>query len=577
MKTLTLSLIVLAASSLAPAQTTSATQSLTAAQKDADFRYLASLYSTYYAPLDWKKQLFNFDALAIKPWLDKVAATTNDLDFYEVCVSYVASLHDTHDSFQLPSDFYAYLGFYVDVYDGVALVDSINRAMLPAKDFPFTIGDQLLSVDGKDVKQLLQDFAVYGSWGNPIAANRLAASRITSRSQYLMPHAGDLLGKSATVVIQRQAGAVETYTIPWVTSGTPVAVGPVPSPKSAVAKHRELRDQFEAGAPGYMTALHDAQWSGLMSVDDLGVNGFGSRSPIYVNALPFVNFTRRLGGSSADYFYSGTFKYEELTIGYIRVPSYSPTSTSAALTQFTKEIAYMNANTDGLIVDEMRNPGGNLCYGEEIAARLIPYRFRATGFRLRPFWSRINSFYNSWISAKSSGASQQVIDQYGMLYQAMLDANTKGLLTTDSLPLCTSSLTRDPLTDSTGAPIAYQKQMMMLIDEFSTSTADSVPGMIKDANRAVMYGMRSDGAGGNNTSFDTGSYSEGVTGMTLALQTRQGPVANPGYPATDLIENAGVWPDFQDDYMTKDNLMQAGLPFISHVLQHMASQIRMFR
>jgi hypothetical protein len=101
--------------------------------------------------------------------------------------------------------------------------------------------------------------------------------------------------------------------------------------------------------------------------------------------------------------------------------------------------------------------------------------------------------------------------------------------------------------------------------------------MIKDANRAVLYGMRSDGAGGNNTTFDGGSYSEGFVGMTLALQTRKNPVTNPGYPSTDLIENSGVWPDFQDDYMTKDNLLQSGLPFISHALQHMAAQIRMFR
>src|SRR5215813_13406710 len=86
-------------------------QSLTPAQKDSDFRYLASLYSTYYAPLEWKNQLFGFNALNLKPWLDRVAMTTTDLDFYELCVEYVASLNDTHDSFILPSDFVATLGF----------------------------------------------------------------------------------------------------------------------------------------------------------------------------------------------------------------------------------------------------------------------------------------------------------------------------------------------------------------------------------------------------------------------------------------------------------------------------------
>jgi len=193
MKTFILSIILISASSAVNAQ------NLTPAQKEADFRYLASMYSTYYAPLDWKKQLFNFDALSIKPWLDKVAATTTDLDFYEVCVAYVAGLHDTHDHFSLPSDFFATLGFSVDIYDGVLLVDSINRTTLPSKDYPFTTGDRLISVDGRDMTMMLQDFANYAAWGNPIASRRLAAARITSRSQSLMPHATDVIGKSATV------------------------------------------------------------------------------------------------------------------------------------------------------------------------------------------------------------------------------------------------------------------------------------------------------------------------------------------------------------------------------------------
>src|SRR5262245_6749584 len=105
MKNLLVTLILLSLPAAAEAQ------NLTAAQKDADFRYLASLYSTYYAPYAWKKQLFNFDALDLKTWLPRVAATTTDLDFYELCVEYVASLNDTHDTFQLPSDFVARLGF----------------------------------------------------------------------------------------------------------------------------------------------------------------------------------------------------------------------------------------------------------------------------------------------------------------------------------------------------------------------------------------------------------------------------------------------------------------------------------
>src|ERR1700724_1736669 len=158
-------------------------QSLTPAQKESDFRYLASLYATYYAPYEWKQQLLGFDTLKITPWLNRVAATQTDLDFYEVCVDYVASLNDTHDSFQLPSDFVARLPITVDVYDGKVLIETINRTLLPASTYPFAVADQLVSIDGKDMEQLLQDNAKYAALENPISTRRLAASRAVTRPQ----------------------------------------------------------------------------------------------------------------------------------------------------------------------------------------------------------------------------------------------------------------------------------------------------------------------------------------------------------------------------------------------------------
>jgi hypothetical protein len=69
--------------------------------------------------------------------------------------------------------------------------------------------------------------------------------------------------------------------------------------------------------------------------------------------------------------------------------------------QLEQELAFMSTNADGLIVDEMRNTGGSLCFGQEVARRLIPYKFQATGFALRPYWTRILGFYNSMILAKA--------------------------------------------------------------------------------------------------------------------------------------------------------------------------------
>src|SRR5260370_882426 len=76
-----------------------------------------------------------------------------------------------------------------DIYDGKFLIDFIDRSFLPTRNFPFTIGDQLISVDGVPVADLLtkfQPYAVNGS-SNPVSRQRLAAGTITERIQSWYP------------------------------------------------------------------------------------------------------------------------------------------------------------------------------------------------------------------------------------------------------------------------------------------------------------------------------------------------------------------------------------------------------
>jgi hypothetical protein len=49
---------------------------------------------------------------------------------------------------------------------------------------------------------------------------------------------------------------------------------------------------------------------------------------------------------------------------------------------------------DGLIVDVMRNPGGDGCYAESLLQRLIPYRFRGTGQEVRVTRDWVLAFSN---------------------------------------------------------------------------------------------------------------------------------------------------------------------------------------
>src|SRR5260370_26971825 len=113
-------------------------------------------------------------------------------------------------------------------------------------------------------------------------------------------------------------------------------------------------------------------------------------------------------------------------------------------------------------------------------------------------------FYTAYASARDLGAPPDVVAQYQLIYDAMAGANAALRGLSEPIPLCTSSLTRTP------APGAYTKPLMLLTDEFTVSTADSVANMLQSAGRARLYRMRTNGPGGHNTHFGAGPVSSGT-------------------------------------------------------------------
>ncbi len=538
---------------------------LTDAQKVFDFESLTSLYSKRYAPLDWKQTLYGFNALDLSPWMDRVHASANDLDFYELMVEYVAQLQDGHDSYQLPSNFVAQLGFGVDIYDGRVLIEGVNRSVLPVSRYPFTIGDEIVSVDGTPVESLLQNFAKYARYGNDRSTQRAAASRIVTRPQSRMPHATDV-GDFAMVQVRRSSGSVETYSIPWVKSGLPLdKIDPAPMPQRKVPRASAAEESTARDA--LLELQHSAD------PDPVGLLGYGSLQPVF--NLP-QTFVRRVGGSFADDFVSGVYVSGGNRIGFIRVPYYDPASSSAALAQFAGEIAYMQSNTDGLVIDQTRNTGGFLCYGESILTYLMPGGFRPVGYELRATREYLQYFANRLNTARVTGDAN-LIAQYQTIYDAVLAAYSTSRARTTPVPMCGPSFTRTEPTDKNGVRLAYNKPMIMLTDEFSVSTADSVAAMFQDNGRGPLVGWRTNGMGGSNSlntsRWQVGAYSEGDTGMTIALMSRANPVSVNGYPATNYIENVGVQPDIPVDYMTLSNLLNGGRDFVDAFTAAINAQI----
>jgi C-terminal processing protease CtpA/Prc len=560
-----------------------ASAQLTPDQRVFDFQNLAALYAKRYAPLEWKKQAFHFDAMNITPWLDRVRAAKDDLEFFGIQAEYVASLNDTHSGFQMTSSFFATLGITVDIYDGKVLIDSINRALLPIADYQFTVGDELVSVDGKTAEEWITLFSKWKTYGNPVTTRRSSAGRITVRSQSLFPKAVDI-GDQAEVSIRRNDGDLETYFINWSKSGYPIwTVGPVPSPKA-------VAHAAQAGVPDYLKPIAELHNWTLPDTDPVrqhidwsedpggGPRGFiigqGAKTPVFRAGLPST-FVQRLGAAPTDFHFTGTYKSGEFTIGYIRIPGFAPLNQASAIAELDREVSYMQDNTDGLVVDVMRNNGGG-CYMIDTAARLIPYRFYFFGEQIRATQDRLNSYQFALEIAKAQHAETWIIETYQDFVDRIAEALRTNRGMTDTIAACSqfNSGWAPVLDNNPPAEHVYTKPMIVLVDEFSISAADIFPAMIQDNGRAPIVGIRTSGGGGSVSGWPTGFYSESLATNTNSLVIRKSPIVSDDLPIAPYVENIGVRPDIPLDYMTRDNLINNGKNFVEQFTAILKNQIQ---
>ena len=573
--------------------TASAQEALTRDQRVSDLIQLASQYAKNYGPYEWKRDVQGFDLMRLTPWLQRIQHS-DDLDFQEALIEYVASLNDAHVLVAFPTTFSASLPMTVDIYDGKVLIDSINRTRLPLAEFPFVVGDELLFLDGQSVQDLTQSFRKYAIAANQRSTDRAAAARLVSRSQQIMPNIVEL-GDAATVVIRLAAtGGTNTYTIPWVKTGIPIlSQGPVPSPVRGNGRLLLATDGQDilAGLPGSAaatTALFKVSDGGpsddtlpaymnsirpLLNAsvpkDYYSILNFGSRFPIFAPPAGFVDLntpcaTCIVRPGEPVFFLFGTFTTASgVRVGFLRIPSMSPPSSALALAQLDRAMAVFGTTTDALIVDVMRNPGGLISFVEAVAQRLIPTPFNAIGFEIRATGAWLFSFAAQLTNARLNPSTPPaVLANLEANFNEVLDAynEQRGRSAPVSLN-ATGSLRLEPVAG------AYSKPLLVLTDEFSASGGDMLPAILQSNHRGPLFGWRTMGAGGSVVGFNGPAFTESVFRITVSLMNRGHVVNTPDYPPAPYIENIGVRPDIAVDYMTRANLMSAGAPFVQTFIQ----------
>lgn len=512
-----------------------------------DLEFIKQSFQAGYAPAEWKKKHFGWDLNAeIKSAKSQVLGfqerSTSIKKFHRVLKKFFQSTQDYHVTALFYSTESASLPFRIQEAEGKYYFTYINRAKLPAEDdFPFNVGDELLSFGHLPVNEALKELRE-----NEIGINNhltdcaLAEIYLTNRFGRLghqVPHgqiniAGCKIGSKTPI----------TYTMKWRYS--PEKIG---APPNYLAKHLMKASQLEErGFNNYfLKQFVIPQYETLVTLkeeDEDDTEVLGSRKSFVPNLGTII-----WEADKEAIFHAYIFDLEDGKIGgYIRIPSYVPDDVEEAIAEFESLISTMEQTVDALVIDQVNNPGGYLLYVYGLASMLSDKPLTVPKHRLTLTQEDIyyaNLYMTLWEDIETDEEAKETLDGFINSLPINLDL-VKGFLDhfhfVDEEWKSGKHLTRPCYLYGIG-PLQphpkthYTKPLLVLVNQLDFSGGDFFPAILQDSGRATIMGMNTAGAGGFLAKVDfPNMHGISTFSFTASIAERSDEI---------LIENQGVKPD----------------------------------
>jgi len=531
--------------------------------------YVASIYTEHYAPIEWKQQQFGVD---FKKEYDKVRAAVaakpgmSFQEFQARLAAFVSSTRDYHVSIHFFSTEKARLPLSVMSAEGKYYLAYIDRQKLPETLFPYKVGDEVVQFDGKPVADAIA--AIVQAQGPNVAGTdaRLAEMRLTSRTRQV----GQGVPQGPVSLKIRTGSGVEAVKLEWQYTPEMVPVD-VPVRDGGLAPQSGI-EGLPSRTPG-----ERAQGRPVSRIREL------LRKLIPSMAHPFAEMFKKhaaeqagnrfLIGARESYvpklgkvlweipkespIYAYVFENEQgRKIGYIRIPDYMGEEQHAQI--FAQIVQQFQKTTDGLVFDQVNNPGGSLFYMYALLSMLTDKPLVTPKHRLiidesDAYWAAgviqeaasqgLKKAFAQEVGKELGGYAptrsvQESVLEYARFILSELKA---GRRFTDFVSL----FGIDTIAPSR---VRYTKPILLLVNELDFSCADFFPAIMQDNGRAKLLGVRTAGAGGGVKSLEFPNQA-GVAGFTYTWTIGQRTNGQP-------IENLGVKPDV--DYQLKADDFRSG-------------------
>jgi hypothetical protein len=376
--------------------------------------------------------------------------------------------------------------------------------------------------------------------------------------------------KGAITIAVKPKGSDKAYTHQLIWEYTPEKVH---SPLDQALSQAQALPSEQSLLKRYMIAGDFEATPGASLVDN--PYALGSRK----------TFTPALGkmvwqSDDKDPFYAYIFQNtDKKLIGYIRIPSYVAsmytTDSFAAVAHFKKVITLFEATTDGLVLDQVNNPGGSVAYLYALASMLSDQAIKTPRHRMMITQADVIAAVDGLeklSQVKNDADAQKLmteqLDGYPPSYETAQFARNYYQFIINEYQAghtLTAPYWLEGIDQINPAPEHFTKPILLVVNGLDFSGGDFFPATMQDNKRVTVFGTRTAGAGGYVLEF-TYPNRFGVEKFRLTGSIAERVDQNP-------IENLGVKPDVEYS-ISADDLQNNYRGYIQAIQNTMSEMTR---
>lgn len=529
-----------------------------------ELEFIAKTFGSFYAPRKWKESSFGWDLqqekLKAMAAVDKAQST---YDYRRAVADFLNSTRDYHVGFSFNTDETANLPFMIRTLGGATYVIDVDPNKLSPYLNELMVGSQILEIDGVPIQEVMQ--SLKGEIGSNVLETDQALADISF--SFRRASRGAKVPRGPVMIkFQNQPGQEKIVQLVWDYKAPSI---PDWTPQLQNAPHSSTGSspQLKLDLP-QMTSILAESFSGtkpyMLGARRSFVGDFGKS---------------RLWSSPPDSTYDA-YMYrnpEGKIIGVVRIPNYTPElGGDRAAADFSQIVAHFETHTDGMIIDQLNNPGGSLFLVYSLASMLTEQALflpknrvaltPATVAQCAQILKLSDLITNDAMARLLYGPS---IEGYPITYNFHL-------MTKNYCEFVISEYKQQKqISDPTWIwgmdrinPYPgprYTKSIVVMVNELDFSGGDWFPSILQDNKRAKIVGVRTAGAGGYIAQMSFPS-SFGLNRIVFTGSLAERVDSSP-------IENLGVQPDIPIP-MTAMDYFSGFAPYKSKVRQVLNSLLK---